>query len=309
MHPKDNVDDPPFRLLDPASRDGRRDLLDRSRPPARLGNHTHAAPQFQPSGELVDAINVALAVGAPLLLTGEPGTGKTQVAHYVSWYFEVPLFPLHVRSTTTAGDLMYRFDTVGYFHAAHDARREAVDRGEFVDRGPLWHAYASQHRAVVLVDEVDKAPRDFPNDLLHVLDQHAFTVTETGEAVGTRDGAAPPFVIITSNSERRLPEPFLRRCVFHHIKFDEALLRRAVQARVGDFPRLDAAARDTAIARFLELRERRLRKKPATAELLVWLTVLSARGEGDADALRDTPLRDLPALATLVKDRDDLDEL
>ena len=298
-----------FRLLDPDAREGRRADLDAARPPARLGNHRAAAPDFQPGDGLVDAINVALAVGAPLLLTGEPGTGKTQVAHYVAWFFEVPLFQLNVRSTTTAGDLMYRFDTVGYFHAAHDPRRERVDRADFVDPGPLWAAYDAEHRAVVLVDEVDKAPRDFPNDLLHVLDQNAFTVSETGRAVTPREGAAPPLIIITSNSERRLPEPFLRRCIFHHIEFDEALLRKAVAARVGDFPRLDAAAREAAVARFVELRARRLRKKPATAELLVWLAVLSARDAGDAEALRNMPLRELPALSTLVKDRDDLSEL
>ncbi|MCA9526423.1 MAG: efflux RND transporter periplasmic adaptor subunit, partial [Myxococcales bacterium] len=160
------------------------------------------------------------------------GTGKTQVAHYVAWYFEVPLFSLHVRSSTTASDLLYRFDTVAYFHAAYASGGDAqLSKADFVDRGPLWHAFEAPHRPVVLVDEIDKAPRDFPNDLLHVLDQHRFVVAETGAEVRLKADAPPPLVVITSNSERRLPEPFLRRCIFHHIEFTPALLEKAVAAR------------------------------------------------------------------------------
>ena len=113
-------------------------------------------------------------------------------------------------------------------------------------------------------------------------------------------------IVITSNSERRLPEPFLRRCIFHHIEFTEELLRRAVEARVGDFPNLSREVREAAIARFLELRGRELRKRPATAELLVWLTVLAARGNVDSATLQNCRLADLPAVSTLIKDRDDL---
>jgi len=129
-------------------------------------------------------------------------------------------------------------------------------------------------------------------------------VPEAGRTVKRKDGA-PPIVVITSNSERRLPEPFLRRCIFHHIEFTEDLLRRAVEARMGDFPNLDSGVREAALQRFLELRGRDLRKKPATAELLVWLTILSARGNVTAGDLQ-RPFKSLPALAALVKDRDDL---
>jgi MoxR-like ATPase len=139
---------------------------------------------------------------------------------------------------------------------------------------------------------------------LNVLDQHTFYVAESDRTV-SRGAGAPPIVVITSNSERRLPEPFLRRCIFHHIEFTEELLRRAVEARMGDFPNLAADVREAAVQRFLELRGRDLRKKPATAELLVWLTILSARGGVTAEALR-APFKSLPALAALVKDRDDL---
>lgn len=303
------MNDNPFELLSPDDRDPkRREALAQRVIPASLGSHKEAAQHFQPDADLVDAVNVALAVGAPLLLTGEPGTGKTQVAFYLAWYFglEDQLYSLYVRSTTTAEDLLYRFDAVAYLHAASDPARhgQTVNKAEFVEPGPLWKAYETPGPSIVLLDEIDKAPRDFPNDLLNVLDQHTFHVPEAGRTVSRGEGA-PPIMVITSNSERRLPEPFLRRCIFHHIEFTEDLLRRAVEARVGDFPNLDADIREAALQRFLELRGRDLRKKPATAELLVWLTILSARGNVTAGALR-VPFRSLPALSALVKDRDDL---
>jgi MoxR-like ATPase len=301
----------PFELLVPDDRSpGRREALANRELPATIGNHREAARHYQPDSDLVDAVNVALAVGAPLLLTGEPGTGKTQVAHYLAWFFDIEeqLFPLFVRSSTTADDLLYRFDAVAYLHAASDPanKDKQLTREPFIDKGPLWKAYRCSGPSVVLIDEIDKAPRDFPNDLLNVLDQHRFDVPELpeGERQIKRQGP-PPLVIITSNSERRLPEPFLRRCVFHHIEFTEDLVRRAVQARVGDFPNLPEAVREAAISRFLELRGREIRKKPATAELLVWLTVLAARGDVSVEELTEPALADLPALSTMIKDRDD----
>jgi MoxR-like ATPase len=301
------VSAPPFELLDPEERTPeRRTALARREIPATLGSLRDSAPLFQPDASLVDAVNVALAVGAPLLLTGEPGTGKTQVAHYLAWYFDVELFALHVASTTTREDLLYSFDAVAYLHAASDPRRqeETIRKEQFVQPGPLWRAYEADGPSVVLLDEIDKAPRDFPNDLLHVLDQHSFAVPEADRVVECRKGP-PPVVVITSNSERRLPEPFLRRSIFHHIAFTEELVRRAVEARVGDFPHLSGAVREAAIQRFLEVRGRDLRKKPATAELLVWLTILSAQRDITEEDLKVEPRR-LPALSALLKDRDDL---
>ncbi len=276
--------------------------------PTNLSHHREAAKFFQPDPLLVVAVNSALAVGAPLLITGEPGTGKTQIAHWVAYHFGIHdrLYPLYVKSTTTAEDLLYRFDHVAYFHAANDPRRknEDIDKKTYREKGPLWKALEREERCIVLIDEIDKAPRDFPNDLLHELDQYHFVAKETGEVVRKKDGIAPPLVIITSNSERRLPEPFLRRCVFHHLEFTEGLVQRAVAARQGDFRRLDEKTRELALQRFFEVRNRVQRKKPATAELLVWLVLLDARGT-ETKELEARSLRELPALAALIKDRDD----
>lgn len=307
--------DIPFELLVPGERgpDKRQALAARELAPT-LGSHSAAAGFYQPDPDLVDAVNVALAVGAPLLLTGEPGTGKTQVAHYLAWYFDIEntLFPLYVRSSTTAEDLLYRFDAVAYLHAANDPanrgkpfRSKSLSKKDFIERGPLWKAYKAEQPSIVLLDEIDKAPRDFPNDLLNVIDQHRFDVPELSLTVERK--GPPPLLIITSNSERRLPEPFLRRCIFHHIEFNETLLRRAVAARsMNDFPGLSGAITEAAIQRFIELRQQNIRKHPATAELLVWLTVLAARDDVSETQLKECRLRDLPALSSLIKDRDDL---
>lgn len=307
----------PFRLLDPTRRDAtRRSLFGQRETPKTLGSLKESAPFFQPSEALVTAVNVALRVGAPLLLTGEPGTGKSQVAYYLAWYFDVQsaLFQLDVRSSTTAEDLIYHFDSVAYFHATHDPQRQdkAIDRESFVRKGPLWLALESQVPAIVLLDEIDKAPRDFPNDILGVLDQSRFFVREWGDKGSWFPKEQPktrPLLIITSNSERRLPEPFLRRCIFHHIEFTEDLLHKAVHARKADFPGLSDDVLSAAIERLMELREKPLRKKPATAELLVWLTVLAAQPDLTASTLKNLAWDKLPGLSALIKDRDDLESL
>jgi MoxR-like ATPase len=299
---------PSFRLLDlqRTDRTHRHELLTGRKIPPAFGNHVVGAPSFRPDLALVSAVNSALAVGAPLLLTGEPGTGKTQVAYYLAWYFDVELHSLDVRSTTTARDLLYEFDSVAYFHAARDPAFEGkkIRKTRFVKKGPLWRALEAPRSAVVLIDEIDKAPRDFPNDLLGALDQFTFKVPEAKRTIRRKPETPPPVVVITSNSERRLPEPFLRRCIFHHIVLSPELLREAVAARRADFLELDNATVDLVVKRFEELRDKSLRKKPATAELLVWLLLL-ARSEVRPAQLR-TPLKDLPGLSALIKDREDL---
>lgn len=307
---------PGFHVLDSEHRDEAHQEAFATRTiPKTFGSHQEAASFFKPGEDLVTAVNVALKVGAPLLLTGESGTGKTQVAFYLAWYFNIEknFFQLYVGSSTVAADLLYRFDTVAYFHRSQDPEYRSapkIDREEFITHGPLWKAYALGKPAIVLIDEIDKAPRDFPNDLLNVLDQHEFQVPELdGRTVKHQPGVPPPLVVITSNSERRLPEAFLRRAIFHHIEFDEDLVRKAVESRRNDFPELEPGVREIAIERFMDLRAKPLRKKPATAELLVWLTVLSALEGVGAEELRAAPTRKLPGLETLIKDRDDLRQL
>lgn len=285
-------------------------LSDRD-PPPHVRSLADSAPLYQPSNDLLEAVNVALSLGAPLLLTGEPGTGKTQVAHYLRWYFGLPdaaLFEFPVRSNTQADHLTARFDAVAYFRAANDPKREgALEKAPFVVKGKLWQAYDYGSQAIVLVDEVDKAPRDFPNDLLMVLDQHWFEAPETGDRIEAP--TPPPLMVITSNSERRLPEPFLRRCVFHHIAFEETLVERAVQAHLAQLPGLPGDVSRAAVRRFWEIRGQSLRKKPATGELLVWLAALRAMGLRDAEAISACPAWRLPGVSALVKDREDIDTL
>lgn len=274
--------------------------------PTALHDLKESAKFFQLDTRLQTAINMALAVGAPLLLTGEPGTGKTQVAWYLGWYFGIEVFPYQVRSTATADDMKYDFDAVAYLRNAQDKNAPEQPRHTFLRKKALWLAYDCPTPSVLLIDEIDKAPRDFPNDLLLELANHSFQHPFLDEVI-TPQSSAPPIVVITSNVERRLPDAFLRRCIFHHIELTDQLVRNAVQARVGDFPHLDAAAREEALARFWEIRRHdQIQKPPSTAEVLVWLAILSALGITAAQ-LKGAPLPELPGLTALLKDRDDIE--
>lgn len=301
----------PFELVRPVDFD-RHDrpaahaaLAARRLPPAHKDFRV-AARRFQLEEDLQTAINMALAVGAPLLLTGAPGTGKTQVAWFLGEYFGIAVHDFQVKSTSTARDLKYDFDAVGYLREAqHPETGVRRRREDFLVKGPLWLAYEAERTTVVLIDEIDKAPRDFPNDLLQELDKHCFTHPFDPKQRVAAPTDRPPIVIVTSNAERRLPDAFLRRCIVHHIDLTEDLVRKIVQARSDDFPRLSEEFASAAIARFFELRTvPNLGKPPSTAELLVWLTILSAAGTSRDDL--DKPLRELPALGALIKDRDDL---
>lgn len=314
--PPSEQDPPPFDLVQLPGPDhsskAARASLSQCRLPPTLGNHKEAAKYYRPTPALLTAINMAIHVGAPLLLTGEPGTGKTQVADFIGDYFDIQVFKFQVKSTSTADDLKFDFDAVGYLHwAQSDTSATEVDtlaaRRRFLRRRPLWQAYACTTESVLLIDEIDKAPRDFPNDLLHELDQHCFMhpVPRDEHDLVKPVCGRPPILVVTSNDERRLPDAFLRRCIFHRIELEPELIEAAVKAHVADFPRLDAETRAAAQKRFWELRERPLDKKPSTAELLVWLCILSAR-ETQAAELIDRPLADLPAIGALVKDAQDL---
>jgi MoxR-like ATPase len=285
-----------------------RERLEARRLPKAQHDLAESARYFQLDRHLEMAINMALAVGAPLLLTGKPGTGKTQVAWYLGWYFNIPVFDYQVRSTSTADDMKYDFDAVAYLRNAQHPNEPALQRQEFLHKRALWLAYECDTASVLLIDEIDKAPRDFPNDLLLELDQHRFQHPFLNEVITPRSGT-PPIVVITSNVERRLPDAFLRRCIFHHIELTEQLVREAVRARAGDFPHLDEATRNEALRLFWEIHDNeQIQKPPSTAEVLVWLAILSAQGVTTAQ-LRDVPLPELPGLTALLKDKDDIDRL
>ncbi len=274
------------------------------------------ARRFVPGPRLETAINTAISVGEPLLITGEPGAGKTQAAYYAAYKLNIePVIHFQVKSESSARDLLYHFDTVRYFHAAHMANREkgasGLDKKDYVEKRALWHAFERSGEtglpAALLIDEIDKAPRDFPNDLLHELDQMKFNVIETDQEVSAPKNLRP-ILFITSNSERRLPGPFLRRCVYHHIEFTDKIIELAVEARQDEFKNLSPEFCKMAVQRFLALRDRNLRKSPATGELIVWLKVLSS-AVGTYPEKLEEDLSRLPYLGVLLKDHQDIREL
>lgn len=247
--------------------------------------------------DLATAANVALCLGQPLLVTGEPGCGKTSLAWGVARQLGAPVLEFHTKSTSVARDLFYTFDAVRRFHDASVHDEGARDASRYVSWAALGHAIRSPSTCVVLIDEVDKAPRDFPNDVLNELDRMEFTVQETSPPQ-RYTASARHFVLITSNSERRLPLPFLRRCVYAHVPFpDEEALRRIV-ALHGLGP---ASFVSLVVRRFLDLRAvEGMVKPPSTGELLAWVKVLGRMGV-DEKRLADLPLDRLPALEVLVK--------
>jgi|UPI00036CC47A MoxR-like ATPase len=306
-----------FNLIPPQANNTLADNRVLAARPLRERSLTHDAPRFVAGDALADAINTAIAIGEPLLLTGEPGTGKTQAAYYVAHYLGVTCFRFQVKSDSTARDLLYDFDTVRYFRDAHlqadDGGVAVLDKSTYLSPRPFWQAIAEGKAKgvpqVLLIDEIDKAPRDFPNDLLHELDQMEFTIHEADETISA-GAALRPIVLITSNSERRLPAPFLRRCVYHHIEFTDALLRQAVESRKDELGVLSDDLCELAVNRFLELRHKDLRKKPTTAELLLWLRVLSLASGRDLERiLKHGKLSELPHLGMLLKDHQDITEL
>jgi MoxR-like ATPase len=274
---------------------------------------------------LIDAVNVALLLGQPLLLTGEPGTGKTQLAAAVAWElgFDPPLM-FETKSTNTARDLFYTYDTLGRFHAAqtHEGSQRSLDYITYNALGvaivrsneeadvkqwlPDSFAHGGRRRSVVLVDEVDKAPRDFPNDLLNEVEEMYFKIVELGNVKISATEDMRPILIITSNSEKHLPDAFLRRCIYYNIPFpDKERLMDVVLARIGGWD--GEALLSDALDFFATLRQpgSGLHKPPATAELLAWLLAL-----GGNEMKLDRPLKDNPevagaTLSTLVKNVDD----
>ncbi|NBN77157.1 AAA family ATPase [Microvirga tunisiensis] len=249
------------------------------------------------------AVNAAVTLERPLLVKGEPGTGKTVLAHEVAAALDAPLLEWHVKSTTKAQQGLYEYDAVSRLRDSQLGDERVHDIRNYIRKGKLWEAFASERRPVLLIDEIDKADIEFPNDLLQELDRMEFFVYETGETVKARQR---PVVIITSNNEKDLPDAFLRRCFFHYIKFpDRQTMTDIVEVH---FPGLKERLLKEALALFYDIREvPGLKKKPSTSELLDWIKLL-VNEDIDPSVLREKdPKRLIPPLhGALLKNEQDV---
>jgi MoxR-like ATPase len=229
------------------------------------------------------SVNAAVALERPLLVKGEPGTGKTELARQVAAALGMPILEWHVKSTTKAQQGLYEYDAVSRLRDSQLGDARVNDVANYIRRGKLWQAFTAPSRVVLLIDEIDKADIEFPNDLLQELDRMEFHVYETGETVRA---AHRPVVIITSNNEKELPDAFLRRCFFHYIRFPDAeTMRRIVEVH---FPGIKEQLLTVALTQFYELRETPgLKKKPSTSEVLDWLKLILAEDLSPEDLRRE----------------------
>ena len=252
--------------------------------------------------DLAVAVNAAVTLERPLLVKGEPGTGKTELARQVANSLEMEIIEWNIKSTTRAQQGLYEYDAVSRLRDSQlgDARVHSVEN--YIKQGKLWKAFDTEQKVVLLIDEIDKADIEFPNDLLQELDRMAFHVYETGATV---EAKCRPVVIITSNNEKELPDAFLRRCFFHYISFpDPETLRKIIEVH---HPSLKSQLLETALSQFFEIRETSgIKKKPSTSEVLDWLKLILAEDLTAEDLKRDG-VNALPQLhGALLKNEQDV---
>jgi MoxR-like ATPase len=253
--------------------------------------------------DLMVAVNAAIALERPLLIKGEPGTGKTILAHEIAAVLGVPLIQWHIKSTTKAQQGLYEYDAVARLRDSKLGEARVHDIANYIVRGRLWEAFSCDVRPVLLIDEVDKADIEFPNDLLLELDRMEFHVYETKQTIAARNR---PIVVVTSNNEKELPDAFLRRCFFHYIRFpDRETMQRIVEVH---YPGIQKRLVHEALTVFFEMREvPGLKKKPSTSELLDWIKLLMIENL-PPEVLRTTDARTLipPLHGALLKNEQDV---
>ena len=254
-----------------------------SKTKAALRMRFEGTDTYVATDDLTVAVNAAVTLERPLLVKGEPGTGKTELARQVSAALGLPMTEWHVKSTTKAQQGLYEYDAVSRLRDSQLGDAKVNDVANYIKRGKLWQAFEAEGRVVLLIDEIDKADIEFPNDLLQELDRMEFHVYETGQTVRARHR---PIIIITSNNEKELPDAFLRRCFFHYIRFpDIDTMRKIVEVH---HPGIKDALLTTALTQFYEVRDQQgLKKKPSTSEVLDWLKLLLAEDLTAEDLKRD----------------------
>jgi len=263
-------------------------------------DHFKGTAGYIASDALMEAVNCAIALERPLLIKGEPGTGKTLLAKHIAEALDMPMESWHVKSTSKAAEGLYVYDAIQRLNDARFGDGDVGDIRAYIKLGPLGRTFKAGVRHVLLIDEIDKADMEFPNDLLLELDEMRFTVMETGDEIAAKER---PVVIITSNNEKELPDAFLRRCIFHFIDFpDVALMKQIVDVH---HPNLDAALLDQVLIKFYWLRgQNELRKKPSTSELVDWISALLRSG-----VTRSRLEAHIPFLGSLLKNEQDTESL